>query len=196
MILLVGLGNPGQSHRNNRHNVGFMAVDAIAEAYGFGPARAKFKGQLREGKIGRSKVLILKPETFMNLSGESVQEAKRFYKIPLEKIIVFYDELDLAPGKVRVKTGGGTAGHNGMRSLVAHIGEAFRRVRIGIGHPGHKDLVHNYVLSNFPKADEEGLAALLDAIAKSAPWLIKGDDQRFQSDVALEMQPPKEQEGE
>lgn len=185
MILLVGLGNPGQTYQNNRHNVGFMAVDAIAEAYGFGPARVKFKGQLREGKIGRNKVLILKPETFMNNSGAAVQDAVRFYKIPLGKVVVFYDELDLAPGRVRVKTGGGTAGHNGIRSLVAHIGEAFRRVRIGIGHPGHKDLVHGYVLSNFPKADEKDLGDLLDAIAKSAPWLIKGDDQRFQNDVAL-----------
>lgn len=187
MILFVGLGNPGKSYAKNRHNVGFMAADALAGAFSFGPFKKRFRGQFAEGKIGRHKVFILKPETFMNRSGPSVSEAVRFYKIPLENVYVFYDELDLTPGKVRVKEAGGAAGHNGLRSLIAHVGEAFKRVRIGIGHPGHKDLVHGYVLTNFPKADQVWVKALLEILPKTATLLVKGEDQRFQNDVALHM---------
>ncbi len=189
MILFVGLGNPGKSYARNRHNVGFMAADALAEAFSFGPFKKRFQGQLAEGKISRNKVFILKPETFMNRSGPSVSEAVRFYKIPLKNVYVFYDELDLAPGKVRVKEGGGAAGHNGLRSLIAHVGEAFKRVRIGIGHPGHKDLVHGYVLTNFPREDQVWVKALLETLPKVAPLLVKGEDERFQNDVALHMAP-------
>ncbi|HXV74351.1 MAG TPA: aminoacyl-tRNA hydrolase [Sphingomonadales bacterium] len=185
MMLFVGLGNPGPAHAQNRHNAGFMAIDAIAEAYGIGPFRKKFKGSFAEGKIGRAKLALLKPETYMNLSGESVRAAASFYKVPLAKIVVFYDEIDLASGKVKVKTGGGTAGHNGLESLVAHLGDGFRRVRIGIGHPGHKELVHRHVLSDFSKAEQEWLAPLLKAIAENAGWLVKGEDARFLNDVAL-----------
>ena len=192
MLLFVGLGNPGKNYLMNRHNIGFMAADAIAEGFSFGPYKKRFHGQFAEGKIGRHKVFILKPETFMNRSGGSVQEAARFYKIPLENIYAFYDEIDLAPGKVRVKQGGGAAGHNGIRSLMAHLGEGFKRVRIGVGHPGIKDLVHGYVLSNFSKADQLWVKILLTAVTKSAPLLVKGEDQRFQNDVALLMQPLKQ----
>ncbi len=189
MILFVGLGNPGKSYARNRHNVGFMAADTLAEAFSFGPFKKRFQGQFAEGKISRNKVFILKPETFMNRSGPSVSEAMRFYKIPLKNVYVFYDELDLAPGKVRVKEGGGAAGHNGLRSLIAHVGEAFKRVRIGIGHPGHKDLVHGYVLTNFPREDQVWVKALLETLPKVAPLLVEGEDQRFQNDVALHMAP-------
>jgi peptidyl-tRNA hydrolase, PTH1 family len=185
MILFVGLGNPGPAHARHRHNAGFMAIDAIANAHDIGPFRKKFKGSFAEGKIGRAKVLLLKPETYMNLSGESVRAAASFYKIPPSKIVVFYDEIDLAPGKVKVRAGGGTAGHNGLESLVGHLGDTFRRVRIGIGHPGHKDLVHRHVLSDFTKAEEEWLEPLLAAIAENAAWLVKGDDARFVNDLAL-----------
>lgn len=187
MILFVGLGNPGNSYARNRHNVGFMAADALAGAFSFSPFKKRFQGQFAEGKIGRHKVFILKPETFMNRSGPSVSKAVRFYKIPLKNVYVFYDELDLTPGKVRLKEGGGAAGHNGLRSLIAHVGEAFKRVRIGIGHPGHKDLVHGYVLTNFPKADQVWVKALLEVLPKLAPLLVKGEDARFQNDVALHM---------
>ena len=185
MILLVGLGNPGPSHARNRHNAGFRAIEAIASTHGIGPFKKKFQGKFAEGKIGRVRVFLLKPETYMNLSGASVREAAAFYKIPLSKVVVFYDEIDLSPGKVKVRQGGGTAGHNGLESLVAHVGERFRRVRIGIGHPGHKDLVHRHVLSDFTKDEEAWLAPLLDAIAKNAPWLVKGEDARFVNDLAL-----------
>lgn len=187
MILFVGLGNPGNSYAKNRHNVGFMAVEALAKAFSFSPFKKRFQGQFAEGKIGRHKVFILKPETFMNRSGPSVSKAVRFYKIPLKNVYVFYDELDLTPGKVRLKEAGGAAGHNGLRSLIAHVGEAFKRVRIGIGHPGHKDLVHGYVLTNFPKADQVWVKALLEVLPKLAPLLVKGEDARFQNDVALHM---------
>ena len=185
MILFVGLGNPGKSYQKHRHNIGYRAVDAIADAFSFSAPKKKFQGQLREGKIGNRKVLALKPETYMNLSGQAVGEAARFYKIPLTNLVVFHDELDLAPGKVRAKMGGGVAGHNGLRSLARHLGPDFRRVRIGIGHPGHKDLVHNYVLSNFARKDKAWVEPLLEAIAKSAPHLVVGDDERFMTDVAL-----------
>ena len=188
MLLLVGLGNPGSEYERHRHNVGFMAADHIAEQNGFSEPRKKFKGELREGHLQygaiREKALILKPLTFMNDSGKSVGEAARFYKIEPEDVIVFYDELDLAPGKVRIKTGGGAAGHNGIRSIDAHLGNNFRRVRIGIGHPGAKSRVTGHVLGNFSKSDQDWLTPLLVAIAKSAPVLIE-DDKRFVSDIAL-----------
>ncbi|MCH8347416.1 MAG: aminoacyl-tRNA hydrolase [Proteobacteria bacterium] len=187
MILFVGLGNPGKSYAKNRHNIGFMAVEALARAFSFSPFKKRFQGQFAEGKIGRHKVFILKPETFMNRSGPSLSKAVRFYKIPLKNVYVFYDELDLTLGKVRLKEGGGAAGHNGLRSLIAHVGEAFKRVRIGIGHPGHKDLVHGYVLTNFPREDQVWVKTLLEVLPKLAPLLVKGEDARFQNDVALHM---------
>lgn len=172
----------------NRHNVGFMACDVIAEMYGFGPVQKKFQGWIQEGRIGTEKVLLLKPATFMNESGRSVGEALRFYKLGNEALTVFHDELDLAPFKVKVKQGGGTAGHNGLRSIDKHLGPDFRRVRIGIGHPGHKDRVHGYVLGNYAKSEQDDLVHMLGAIAAEAEWLAKGDDARFMSDIALRMQ--------
>lgn len=192
MMLLVGLGNPGDKYARHRHNVGFMAVDAIADAHGFGPARSKFQAVLREGVLGGEKALILKPQTFMNESGRAVREAARFYKIEAGNIIVFYDELDLAPGKLRIKTGGGAAGHNGVRSIDAHIGNDFRRVRIGIGHPGDKSRVTGHVLGDFAKADQEWLAAMLDAIASAAPQLAKEDSNKFATAVAQKIAPDKD----
>ncbi len=194
ILLLVGLGNPGPKHAKHRHNVGFMAVDAIAEAHRFAAPRTKFQAELREGALsgpaGRLKTFILKPQTFMNLSGQAVGEAARFYKIDPSSIIVFHDELDLAAGKIRAKVGGGNAGHNGLESIEQHIGRDFRRVRIGIGHPGDKLLVTNHVLGDFAKADQEWLAPLLAAIAAAAPALIGGDAQ-FTSAVAQRLAPPK-----
>ena len=179
MLLIVGLGNPGGQYARHRHNVGFMAVDAIAAAHQFAPFRKKFQGEIADGLLEargrREKALLLKPATFMNESGRSVGEAMRFHKVPADKVIVFHDELDLAPGKLRAKTGGGNAGHNGLKSISAHIGPDFRRVRIGIGHPGHKDRVSPYVLGDFAKADQEWLAALLDNIGRAAPFLGTGD---------------------
>ncbi|NBC88025.1 MAG: aminoacyl-tRNA hydrolase, partial [Alphaproteobacteria bacterium] len=157
MRLFVGLGNPGRQYAMNRHNIGFMAVERIAAEHGFPPFRAKFQGQVSEGRLGGAKVLILKPETYVNRSGQAVGEAARFYKLAPEDIVVFHDELDLSPGKVRVKQGGGHAGHNGLRSLHAHLGDGYGRVRLGIGHPGHKDRVTSYVLSDFAKADQDWL---------------------------------------
>lgn len=188
MQLFVGLGNPGAQYALHRHNIGFMAADAIAEVHRFDPWRVKFQGLAAEGRIGGSKLLLLKPTTWMNESGRSVGEAMRFYKLTPADVTVFYDELDLAPGKVRVKVGGGTAGHNGIRSTVAHIGEDFRRVRLGIGHPGHKDRVTGHVLGNFSRAELDGwVPDLLGAVAAEADWLVKGDDARFMNDVALRM---------
>lgn len=188
MLLLVGLGNPGAKYASHRHNVGFMAADAIAGAHGFGPPKSKFQGELREGFLdgpeGREKALILKPQTYMNESGRSVGEAMRFYKLSPEDVVVFYDELDLAPGKLRVKTGGGAAGHNGIRSVDAHIGNQFRRVRIGIGHPGDKSRVTGHVLGDFSKADRDWLDPMLGAIAAAAPLLADKDGNRFASNVA------------
>ncbi|MEM6538054.1 MAG: aminoacyl-tRNA hydrolase [Pseudomonadota bacterium] len=175
MQLLVGLGNPGASYARQRHNVGFMAVDGIAQRYGFGPWRAKFNGDVSEGRLGTEKVLLLKPTTFMNDSGRSVAAATRFFKIETHDIVVFHDELDLAPGKVRVKTGGGVAGHNGLRSIEAHLSKDFRRVRIGIGHPGDKSRVSGHVLGDFSKLDQEWLDPTLDAIVDEAPSLKDGD---------------------
>ncbi len=191
MKLLVGLGNPGPKYARNRHNVGFMAVDAIAEAKGFGPWRAKFQGEVTEGNLGSEKVLLLKPQTFMNLSGDSVQAAAAFYKIAPADIIVLHDELDLAPGKVRLKTGGGHAGHNGLRSITAHLGPDFRRVRIGIGHPGDKRLVSNYVLGDFSKYDLDWLDPFLSSLAAAAPELVTGDGGAFGTALAGPVKPRK-----
>jgi PTH1 family peptidyl-tRNA hydrolase len=191
MLLLVGLGNPGKDYADNRHNIGFMAVDAIVRRHGFSPWRQKFQGELAEGSIGDTKVYALKPLTFMNESGRSVAAAAQFYKVPPAAIVVFHDELDLPPARLRVKSGGGHAGHNGLRSIQAHLGPDFRRVRLGIGHPGAKELVTNWVLGNFAKADSEWLVPLLDAIAASAPKLVAADDAGFQNDVALALQPEK-----
>lgn len=191
MLLFVGLGNPGAKYAQNRHNVGFMAVDRIAGDHGFAPWRAKFQGQLSEGRLGGDKVVLLKPETYMNLSGQSVGEAMRFFKLAPEDVVVFQDELDLAPGKVRVKQGGGHAGHNGLRSLHQHIGPEYRRVRIGIGHPGRKDLVSHYVLHDFAKADEAWLDDVLRGISDGAAHLADGDSGKFLNAVALKTQPPR-----
>ena len=191
MKLFVGLGNPGGQYARHRHNVGFMAVEAIADAHGFGPWRGKFRGEVSEGRLGTEKVLLLKPGTFMNLSGDSVRAALQFYKLEPGDIIVFHDELDLAPGRVRVKTGGGHAGHNGLRSVDAHIGPAFTRVRIGIGHPGDKRLVSPYVLGDFAKADAEWLGDLLRGIADGAPALAGGDPAGFLGAIARRMPAPE-----
>lgn len=188
MQIWVGLGNPGAHYALNRHNVGFMALDTIAEMHGFGAVKKAFQGWTQEGRIRAQKILLLKPATFMNESGRSVGEAMRFYKLDESAVTVFHDELDLAPFKVKVKTGGGTAGHNGLRSTEAHIGNAFRRVRLGIGHPGHKDRVTGYVLGNYAKAEIDDLSDMLGAVAAEAGWLAAGDDVRFMNDVALRLQ--------
>ena len=185
MQLWVGLGNPGPQYAMHRHNVGFMVVDAMAEIHDFGPVQKKFQGWLQEGRIGGEKVLLLKPATYMNESGRAVGEALRFYKLGTDALTVFHDELDLAPFKVKVKQGGGIAGHNGLRSIDQHLGPDFRRVRLGIGHPGHKDRVTGYVLGNFAKPELDPLADMLGAVCAEADWLAKGDDARFMSDVAL-----------
>ncbi|NWG93684.1 MAG: aminoacyl-tRNA hydrolase [Parvularculaceae bacterium] len=190
MLLLVGLGNPGEKYERHRHNVGYMAVDAIADAHRFGPARRKFQGELREGDIGGDKAIALKPLTYMNDSGLSVGAAMRFYKLAPADVVVFHDELDLAAGKIKAKQGGGNAGHNGLRSIDDHIGPDFRRVRIGIGHPGDKTRVTGHVLGDFAKADRDWLDPLLAAIAKSAPFLVEGDA-RFATAVAQALAPPK-----
>jgi peptidyl-tRNA hydrolase, PTH1 family len=184
MKLFVGLGNPGDKYRANRHNIGFMALERIADRFGFGPWRKKFQGLVSEGTIDGERITLLKPETFMNESGRAVGEAQRFLKIPLSDVCVFHDELDLAPGKVKVKIGGGNAGHNGLRSISAHIENDYKRIRLGIGHPGSKDAVVYYVLNDFAKSDREWLSPLLDAVSDAAPFLAKGDDARFLNDVA------------
>jgi PTH1 family peptidyl-tRNA hydrolase len=196
MKLWVGLGNPGPKYAGNRHNIGWMAVERIAEDNGFAPWRSKFQGQLSEGKLGSEKVLLLRPETFMNLSGQSVGDAMRFYKLTPEDVTVFHDELDLAPGKVRVKQGGGHAGHNGLRSLHQHIGADYARVRLGIGHPGHKDRVASYVLSDFAKADQEWLDDVLRGVSDGAPDLAAGDTGKFLNAVARRVAPPRSGEGQ
>lgn len=190
MQIWAGLGNPGARYALQRHNVGFMAADAIAEVDGFSPWTKKFRSLVAEGRVGRNRVLLVKPQTFMNDSGEAVAQALRFYKLGLDSLTVFHDELDLASMKVKVKVGGGTAGHNGLRSIDAHLGSEFRRVRIGIGHPGpgQKHLVTPHVLGNYSKAEMEPLSDLLAAIADEAQWLADGDDARFMSEVALRMQ--------
>jgi len=191
MLLLVGLGNPGEKYKRHRHNVGFMAIDAIAEAHRFGPARNKFQAEMREGDIAGEKAVAVKPQTFMNDSGQSVGAAMRFYKLSPADVIVFHDELDLAAGKIKAKLGGGNAGHNGLRSIDEHIGADFRRVRIGIGHPGDKTRVTGHVLGDFAKSDHNWLNPLLAAIAKSASFLSEGDA-RFATAVAQLLAPPKE----
>ncbi|SLN53755.1 Peptidyl-tRNA hydrolase [Roseovarius gaetbuli] len=191
MQLFVGLGNPGAKYEKNRHNIGFMALDRIAEDHGFGPWRAKFQGHVSEGVLGGTKVILLKPGTFMNLSGQAVGEAIRFYKLTPGDVTVFHDELDLAPGKLRVKQGGGHAGHNGLRSIHQHIGEAYQRVRLGIGHPGHKDRVAQFVLQDFAKADADWLDDLLRGISDGAPWLAGGKPDRFLNAVAQRLSPPR-----
>ena len=187
MQIWAGLGNPGANHAMQRHNVGFMAVDAIAEVHGFGPVRKQFLGWTQEGRIGTHKVLLLKPATFMNDSGRSIGEALRFYKLDSDALTVFHDELDLAPFKVKVRTGGGLAGHNGLRSTDQHLGPDFRRVRLGIGHPGHKDRVTGYVLGNYAKTEIDPLADMLGAVAAEAGRLAEGDDVRFMNDVAMRL---------
>ena len=175
MKLFVGLGNPGAKYAHNRHNIGFMALDRIAEDHQFTPWRSKFQGQICDGTLAGQKVLLLKPTTFMNLSGQSVGAAVRFHKIPLDQVTVFHDELDLAPGKLRLKQGGGHAGHNGLRSLHAHLGADYRRVRLGIGHPGHKDAVAGFVLRDFAAVDQNWLAAMLTGIGNGAKHLAAGE---------------------
>lgn len=188
MQIWVGLGNPGAQYAMNRHNVGFMAVDIIAELHNFDPWKKQFQGWSATGRIGTQRILLLKPATFMNESGRAIGEALRFFKGEVGDVTVFHDELDLDPFRVKVKTGGGTAGHNGLRSTEAHIGNAFRRVRIGIGHPGHKDRVLGYVLGNYVKSELDDLADMLGAIGAAASWLAAGDDPRFMSEIALRLQ--------
>ncbi len=187
MQLWVGLGNPGAQYAMHRHNVGFMAVDAIAEVHGLGAPAKKFQGWIQEGRVGTTKVMLLKPATFMNDSGRSVGEAMRFYKLGVDALTVFHDELDLAPMKVKVRVGGGLAGHNGLRSIDQHLGPEFRRVRLGIGHPGQKDRVSGYVLGNYAKAEIDALSDMLGAVAGEADWLAQRDDVRFMNDVAMRM---------
>ena len=187
MKLIAGLGNPGGSYSRHRHNIGFLAADRIAAHHGFAPWKAKFQGEACDGQLSGERVLLLKPSTFMNESGRSVGAAMRFHKLEPADVIVLYDELDLAPGKLRVKRGGGAAGHNGIRSIDEHIGAEYWRVRLGIGHPGDKALVTAHVLGNFAKADEPWREALLDAVARELPWMVSGDDARFQTAVAQAM---------
>jgi peptidyl-tRNA hydrolase, PTH1 family len=185
MLVIAGLGNPGARHARNRHNIGFMAVDAIAEAHRFGPFRARWQGLAAEGVIEGARVTLLKPQTYMNDSGRSVGETLRFWKLDLSALIVIHDELDLAPAKVRVKVGGGAAGHNGLRSITAHVGNDYKRVRIGIGHPGDKALVYTYVLSDFTKSEAGWVEAVCRAIADAAPLLAAGKDPNFQNKTHL-----------
>ena len=192
MQLLVGLGNPGPKYAGNRHNIGFMAVDEIVRRHGFSAWRKRFQGEVSEGSFGADKVLVLKPMTYMNESGRSVGEAMRFYGIDPADVIVFYDELDLEPGKLRVKLGGGAAGHNGIRSMIAHVGPHFQRVRLGIGHPGDRNMVQPHVLSDFAKTDKAWLEPLLDAIAQHAPLLVRGEEASFQNKVHLALNPAPE----
>lgn len=191
MFLFAGLGNPGAKYARNRHNIGFMAADEIVGRHHFSPWRKKFQSEVSDGVIGGEKVLVLKPQTYMNESGRAVGEAVRFHNIPLTRVYVFYDELDLMPGKMRVKLGGGAAGHNGIRSIAAHLGPDFKRVRLGIGHPGVKDFVMPHVLGDFAKADGEWLSKLLEAVAAEIELVVSGEDEKFQSRVALALKPPR-----
>jgi PTH1 family peptidyl-tRNA hydrolase len=188
MRIVVGLGNPGAEHAGNRHNIGFMAADAIARRWGFSPWRRRFQGTAAEGMLGGDKVLLLKPTTYMNDSGRAAAEAMRFYKAALGDLIAIHDELDLAPGKLRVKVGGGNAGHNGLRSLTAHLGNDYKRVRLGIGHPGDKAMVYNYVLNDFAKSERGWVEVLVGAVADNAPLLAAGEDATFQNRVHLAME--------
>jgi PTH1 family peptidyl-tRNA hydrolase len=195
VIILAGLGNPGPQYARNRHNIGAVTVEAVAREWSFSPERSRFSSLAREGSIetaeGAVRALILRPQTFYNESGRAVAEAMRFFKLDPASVIVFYDEIDLAPGRFRMKTGGGAAGNNGIRSIAARIGPDFRRARIGTGHPGHKDLVHDYVLSDFHKADRTWLAPLIDACARAAPFLAAGEDERYQAEVLRLAPAPK-----
>lgn len=196
MKLIVGLGNPGTKYAANRHNIGFMAVDRIAADHGFSPWKSKHQGSLCEGRFGSDRVVLLKPETFMNNSGQAVQAAMRFYKLDPEDVIVLHDEIDLAPGKVKFKTGGGHAGHNGLRSIHNHIGPNYARVRLGVGHPGRKELVPAYVLHDFAKSDQGWLEDVLRGLSDGAPFLAKGDAAKFSNSVALRVSPPRSGTGE
>jgi PTH1 family peptidyl-tRNA hydrolase len=200
MLLFAGLGNPGAKYAGYRHNVGFMAADAIHRRHSFSPWTKKFQALVSEGRLGSDKVLLVKPQTWMNLSGQAVGEALRFYKLEPTDVTVFYDELDLAPGKVRVKRAGGAGGHNGIRSLDGHLGQDYRRVRIGIGHPGIKEMVQPHVLGDFAKADHEWLDPLLDALADNAAMLVDGDENGFMNKMSLAVpgaaKPPRRKAGE
>jgi PTH1 family peptidyl-tRNA hydrolase len=195
MLLLAGLGNPGPKYAGNRHNIGFMAADAIAQRWRFGSVRARFQSITAEGSIdtadGPVRALLLKPQTWMNESGRAIGEAAKFFKIEPKDVVVFYDEIDMAPGRFRMKTGGGAAGHNGIRSTIAAIGPDFRRARLGVGHPGHKDMVHGYVLNDFAKAEQPWVKALLEACADALPFLAAGEDERYQAEVLRLAPSPK-----
>ncbi len=195
MKLIVGLGNPGAKYARNRHNIGFMAVEQMAADHGFGPWKSKFQGSLSEGRFGSARAVLLRPETFMNKSGDSVAAAARFFKIEAEDVIVLHDELDLAPGKVKFKMGGGHAGHNGLRSIHAHLGADYGRVRLGIGHPGHKDRVAGYVLSDFAKAEADWLDDVLRGVSDGAPYLAAGDAAKFMNAVSLRTAPARPSTG-
>jgi PTH1 family peptidyl-tRNA hydrolase len=195
MKLIVGLGNPGAKYARNRHNIGFMAVEQMAADHGFGPWKSKFQGSLSEGRFGSARAVLLRPETFMNKSGDSVAAAARFFKIEAEDVIVLHDELDLAPGKVKFKMGGGHAGHNGLRSVHAHLGAEYGRVRLGIGHPGHKDRVAGYVLSDFAKAEADWLDDVLRGVSDGAPYLAAGDSAKFMNAVSLRTAPARPSTG-
>nr|WP_137390277.1 aminoacyl-tRNA hydrolase [Rhodoligotrophos defluvii] len=197
MVIIVGLGNPGPKYQHNRHNIGFMVVDAIHRRHGrFGPWRKRFQGEISEGELDGVRAVLLKPQTYVNESGRSVGELLRFYKAEPTDVVVFYDELDLAPGKLRIKLGGGAAGHNGIKSIIAHIGPHFTRVRVGIGHPGDRDLVLGHVLGDFAKADAAWLDPLLDAIAEHAPLLVTDKPETFQNRVHTALKPPAAPAGE
>ena len=187
MLILSGQGNPTDRYAKNRHNAGFIVLDALHARHNFGPWRSKFESLIAEGTVGGQKVLLVKPQTYYNETGRALSKVLQFYKRPADDVTVFYDEIDLAPGRLRVKRGGGHSGNNGVRSMMAHLGENFRRVRIGIGHPGHKDRVTGHVLGNFAKAEMDDLAGMLGALASEAQWLAEGDDARFMNDVALRM---------
>lgn len=191
MFLVVGLGNPGGEYARNRHNIGFMAADELVRRHSFGPWRSKFQGELAEGNIGGDKVLVLKPMTYMNLSGQSVAAAARFLKVPVEDVVVIHDELDLAPGRLRVKRGGGAGGHNGLKSIDQYLGQNYRRIRLGIGHPGDKDRVSGYVLHDFAKTEQAWLDPLIDAVADAFALLLKGDEAGFMNRVSVLTAPPK-----
>lgn len=191
MRLIVGLGNPGDTYAGNRHNIGYMAVDRIASDHGFSPWKSKYQGRISDGRLGPEKVVLLKPETFMNRSGQSVGEAMRFYKLDPADVIVLHDEIDLSPAKVRFKQGGGHAGHNGLRSVHGHIGEGYARVRLGVGHPGHKDAVPGYVLRDFAKADQDWLDAVLRGVSDGAEALAALDGGKFLNAVSLKVAPPR-----
>ena len=191
MIIIAGLGNPGPKYEKNRHNIGFMAVDEIARRWRFGPERAKFQSVVRDGEVDGTKVLLMKPQTFMNESGRAVGEAARFYKIKPSEVIVFHDEIDLAPGRFRMKTGGGAAGQNGIRSMISHLGADFRRGRMGVGHPGESHLVMPHVLGDFHKADLPWLDTMLSAVADALPFAVAGEDERYQGEVMRLAPAPK-----